>query len=109
MSPGCAATGTALRPLIDAERWQKTADFLAIEERDARWWRDASLAYWMSLNGLALPPGAAPPEHDLAWYKAQSYPYAPGKPLMTGRRERASCLRSPYWPNRWMVRAPRHE
>ena len=70
----------ALRPLIDAERWQKAADFLAIEQRDARWWRDASIAYWMSLNGLALPPGAPPPEHDLAWYKAQSYPYAPGNP-----------------------------
>jgi alpha-glucuronidase len=70
----------ALRPLIDAERWQKTADLLAIEERDARWWRDASLAYWMSLNGLPLPAGAVPPAHDLAWYKAQSSPYAPGNP-----------------------------
>jgi len=70
----------ALRPLIDAERWQKTADFLAIEERDARWWRDASIAYWMSVNGLPLPAGAAPPAHDLAWYKAQDFPYAPGNP-----------------------------
>jgi len=70
----------ALRPLIDAERWEKTAAFLAIEERDARWWRDASLAYWMSLNGLPLPAGAAPPEHDLAWYKAQLHQYAPGDP-----------------------------
>jgi len=69
-----------LRPLIDAERWRKTADFLAIEERDARWWRDASLAYWMSVNGLPLPAGAAPPAHDLAWYKAQAFPYAPGNP-----------------------------
>jgi alpha-glucuronidase len=70
----------ALRPLIDDERWQKTADLLAIEERDARLWRDASLAYWMSLNGLPLPAGSAPPAHDLAWYKAQSNPYAPGNP-----------------------------
>ena len=70
----------ALRPLIDDERWQKTADLLAIEERDARLWRDASLAYWMSLNGLPLPAGSAPPAHDLAWYKAQSTPYAPGNP-----------------------------
>ncbi len=69
-----------LRPRIDAERWQKTADFLAIQERDARRWRDASLAYWMSLNHLALPAGEAPPEHDLEWYKAQAYPYAPGNP-----------------------------
>ncbi|MFZ3482562.1 alpha-glucuronidase family glycosyl hydrolase [Sphingomonas sp. 3-13AW] len=67
-----------LRPLVDAERWEKTATFLAIQEREARWWRDASLAYWQSVNGLPLPAGAAAPEHDLAWYKAQSFPHAPG-------------------------------
>ena len=70
----------ALRSEIDAERWTKTDRFLAIQEQEARWWRDASLSYWMSVNGLALPAGAAPPAHDLAWYKAQSFPYAPGNP-----------------------------
>ena len=69
-----------LRALVDAERWEKTASFLAIQEREARWWRDASLAYWQSVNGLPLPAGAAAPEHDLAWYKAQSFPHAPGNP-----------------------------
>ncbi|MFV1920179.1 alpha-glucuronidase family glycosyl hydrolase [Sphingomonas sp. MJ1 (PH-R8)] len=69
-----------LRALVDAERWEKTAAFLAIQEREARWWRDASLAYWQSVNGLPLPAGAAAPEHDLAWYRAQSFPHAPGNP-----------------------------
>jgi alpha-glucuronidase len=69
-----------LAPEIDAERFAKTATLLAVQEREARWWRDASLAYWMSLNGLALPPGSRPPAHDLAWYKAQHFPYAPGNP-----------------------------
>jgi alpha-glucuronidase len=71
---------SALAPQVDAERFTKTAALLAIQEREARWWRDASLAYWMSLNGLALPPGTEPPAHDLAWYKAQHFPYAPGNP-----------------------------
>jgi alpha-glucuronidase len=70
----------ALEPRIDAERWQKTATLLAVQAREARWWRDASLAYWMSLNRLPLPPGSAPPEHDLAWYEALSFPDAPGNP-----------------------------
>lgn len=70
----------ALEPKVDAERWQKTAALLAVQEREARWWRDASLAYWMSVNGLPLPVGTAPPAHDLAWYKAQSFPFAPGNP-----------------------------
>ena len=68
----------SLRGKIDAERWQKTATYLAIQEREARWWRDASLAYWMSVNHRALPAGVRAPEHDLAWYKAQHFPYAPG-------------------------------
>ncbi len=68
-----------LRDKIDAERWQKTATYLAIQEREARWWRDASLAYWMSINHRPLPDGVRPPEHDLAWYKAQQFPHAPGQ------------------------------
>ncbi len=67
-----------LRPKIDAERWQKTATYLAVQEREARWWRDASLAYWMSVNHRPLPAGVRAPDHDLAWYKAQRSPYAPG-------------------------------
>jgi alpha-glucuronidase len=69
----------ALRPWIDAGRWAKTDALLGIQQREARWWRDASLAYWMSVNGLALPAGVAPPAHDLDWYKAQTFPYAPGQ------------------------------
>ncbi|MBZ6380476.1 alpha-glucuronidase family glycosyl hydrolase [Sphingomonas sanguinis] len=68
-----------LRDKIDAERWQKTATYLAIQEREARWWRDASLAYWMSVNHRPLPDGVRPPEHDLAWYKARQFPFAPGQ------------------------------
>jgi alpha-glucuronidase len=69
-----------IEPHIDAERFSKTTTFLMIQERDARWWRDASLAYWMSVNGLPLPAGARAPAHDLAWYKAQSVLHAPGDP-----------------------------
>ena len=73
-------TWATLERQVDAERFAKTAAFLRIEERDARWWRDASLSYWMSVNGLRLPAGATPPAHDLAWYKAQDFTYAPGNP-----------------------------
>ncbi|WP_440980080.1 alpha-glucuronidase family glycosyl hydrolase [Sphingomonas pseudosanguinis] len=69
----------SLKGKLDAEIWQKTATYLAIQEREARWWRDASLAYWMSVNHRPLAAGVRPPEHDLAWYKAQHFPYAPGQ------------------------------
>ncbi len=69
-----------LKTQIDAGRWDKTSTYLAIQEREARWWRDASLSYWMSVNRRPLPVGTRAPEHDLAWYKAQNFPYAPGNP-----------------------------
>jgi len=69
----------SIKDKVDAGRWTKTASYLAIQHREARWWRDASLAYWMSVNGLPLPAGSPAPQHDLAWYKAQSFPLAPGQ------------------------------
>ncbi|NTS65549.1 alpha-glucuronidase [Sphingomonas sp. HHU CXW] len=69
-----------LRPQVDAERWEKTATFLDIQAREAAWWRDASIAYWSSINGLPLPAGTRPPAHDVRWYEAQRFPHAPGNP-----------------------------
>lgn len=68
----------SLRPLVDAERFEQTQAFLRIQRREAQWWRDASIAYFGSVNRLPLPAGAAAPAHDLDWYKALSFPYAPG-------------------------------
>ncbi|MFN3424089.1 MAG: alpha-glucuronidase family glycosyl hydrolase [Novosphingobium meiothermophilum] len=70
----------SVRRRIDEPRWHKTDSFLAIQAREAAWWRDASLAYWMSLNHLPLPPGSAAPAHDLEWYRQQRFPHAPGNP-----------------------------
>jgi alpha-glucuronidase len=69
----------ALRPHVDAERWQHTAQNLQVQEQEARWWRDASVAYFREISGRALPAGSPEPAHDLAWYKAQSFPFAPGR------------------------------
>jgi alpha-glucuronidase len=73
-----AETWRGLAGYLDAERHADVADFLAVQRNEARWWRDASLAYWMSLNGLALPQGAAPPEHSLEHYRSLAFPEAPG-------------------------------
>ncbi|MBN6150565.1 alpha-glucuronidase [Xanthomonas sp. AmX2] len=65
---------------VDAQRYRQVADFLAIQQHEAQWWRDASIAYFQSVNGLPLPPGAAPPPHPLAYYQGLQFPYAPGNP-----------------------------
>ncbi|WP_222931861.1 alpha-glucuronidase family glycosyl hydrolase [Sphingomonas sabuli] len=68
----------SLNGRIDAERYREVTAFLKIQEQEAKWWRDASIAYFQSINGLPLPPGHAPPEHALEHYKSLRFPYAPG-------------------------------
>ncbi|WP_406848137.1 alpha-glucuronidase family glycosyl hydrolase [Xanthomonas bonasiae] len=74
------ATWAGLAPYVDAQRYRQVADFLAIQQHEAQWWRDASIAYWQQVSGRALPPGTAPPPHPLAYYQSLSFPYAPGNP-----------------------------
>ncbi|MCC8448633.1 exported alpha-glucuronidase [Xanthomonas translucens pv. translucens DSM 18974] len=74
------ATWAGLAPYVDAQRYRQVADFLAIQQREAQWWRDASIAYWQQVSGRMLPPGTVPPAHPLAYYQSLSFPYAPGNP-----------------------------
>jgi alpha-glucuronidase len=77
------ATWAKMKPYVDSERWQITADFLAMQYDGAVEWRDASIAYFQSLSRRALPPGVPQPAHDLDWYKAKRLPFAPGNPGKT--------------------------
>jgi alpha-glucuronidase len=67
-----------LEPWVDAERFRKTAELLAVQNREAQWWRDACVAYFRSISGLPLPAGVAAPEHPLEVYRSIDNPYAPG-------------------------------
>ena len=74
------ASWTGLSGYVDPQRYQEVASFLAIQQDEAQWWRDASIAYWQSLNGLPLPAGQAPPPKPLSYYQSLKFPYAPGHP-----------------------------
>ncbi len=74
-----AATWARMEPFVDAQRHRAVAENLAIQQREARWWRDASIAYWQSLNGLDLPPGTRAPSQSLEYYRALDFPEAPGQ------------------------------
>ncbi|WGL18356.1 alpha-glucuronidase family glycosyl hydrolase [Microbulbifer bruguierae] len=63
---------------IDPERFDKTARLLAVQAREAKWWRDASVAYFQSVSGRRLPAGSAQPSHSLEYYQQQQFPWAPG-------------------------------
>lgn len=74
-----AADWAKLKPYVDDERFQLTADYLRIQTRDAWLWRDASLAYFQSVSGMALPTGVKKPAHSLHCYEGLEWPYAPGQ------------------------------
>ena len=62
-----------------AERFAQVAAFLAIQEQEAKWWRDACIAYFQSFSKRPLPAGFAPPAHSLEYYQSLKFPYAPGR------------------------------
>ncbi len=62
----------ALAGAIDPERHGEVAKKLAIQERDAIWWRDACLLYFQTFSKRPLPPGVEKPAKTLEEYKATS-------------------------------------
>jgi alpha-glucuronidase len=72
-------TWAALEPFVDPERFQSVAQKLAVQLREARWWRDACLSYFARISGRPLPAGVRPPEHTLDYYRSLSFPHAPGQ------------------------------
>ena len=72
------ATWASLEGMIDAERYEQVAAFLAIQAEEAQWWRDANLAYFQTFSGMPIPEVYAEPEHSLEYYRSLAFPYAPG-------------------------------
>jgi alpha-glucuronidase len=70
---------------VDPERFTQVSAFLEMQEGDAKWWRDASIAYFQSISQRPLPPGFAPPEHSLEYYEAICIPFVPGDPAHAGK------------------------
>ncbi|MCB9041574.1 MAG: alpha-glucuronidase [Lewinellaceae bacterium] len=68
----------SVRPYIDEERHHQVSMHLAIQEKEARWWRDACISYFKSFSKMEIPPGLEPPEHSLEYYESLTFPYAPG-------------------------------
>jgi alpha-glucuronidase len=61
-----------LSDVIDAQRHAEVAKKLAIQERDAIWWRDACLLYFQTFSKRPLPEGVEKPAKTLEEYKAKS-------------------------------------
>jgi alpha-glucuronidase len=64
--------------LIDSERFQQVKMLLAIQEKEAVWWRNACLLYFQTFSKRPIPPNYEKPGHTLAYYKELKFDYAPG-------------------------------
>ena len=65
-------TWAKLAGVIDPERHAAISQKMAIQERDAVWWRDACLLYFQTFAKRPLPPGVEHPAKTLAEYKAKA-------------------------------------
>jgi len=68
----------SLEGKIDDERFSEVKMLLKIQEKEAIWWKDASLLYFSTFSKLPLPEGVESPKHDLEYYQSLSFPFAPG-------------------------------
>jgi len=65
-------TWASLSGVIDPERHQAISKKLALQERDAVWWRDACLLYFQTFAKRPLPAGVEPPAKTLTEYKSKA-------------------------------------
>ncbi|HEU5133535.1 MAG TPA: alpha-glucuronidase family glycosyl hydrolase [Steroidobacteraceae bacterium] len=72
-------TWASLERYVDAGRFAQVSAFLAIQEQEAQWWRDACIAYFQTFSKRPLPAGFAAPAHSLEYYQGLKFPYAPGR------------------------------
>jgi alpha-glucuronidase len=73
-----SATWRTLDGRIDRERFEETRAFLAIQEKEARWWRDASVLYFQTFSKRPIQDACGPPEHSLEFYESIERRYVPG-------------------------------
>ena len=54
-----------MKPYIDKKRWDEVSRKLQVQEKDARWWRDACIQYFAEFSGLPVPNDIEQPEIPL--------------------------------------------
>jgi alpha-glucuronidase len=74
------ASWDSVKGRVDTARFEDVTDFLQIQHYEARWWRDASLAYFSQVSKLPLPAGYAPPAQSLSFYQGLTCPPDVKKP-----------------------------
>jgi alpha-glucuronidase len=75
---GMRETWSDLAAYVDLERFQHVADLLAIQEKEAGWWRDACLLYFQTFSKRPFPDDCESPQGSLAAFMAIRKSHVPG-------------------------------
>lgn len=71
-------TWSSLDGLVDPARHEHVRALLKIQEKEARWWRDACVLYFQTFSGLPVPASYEPPAETLDAYMSIRHYYVPG-------------------------------
>jgi alpha-glucuronidase len=71
-------TWNELAPYVDHHRHVHVTALLAIQEKEARWWRDACLLYFQTFSKRPFPADCEPPHGSLAEFMAIKKSHVPG-------------------------------
>ncbi len=63
---------------VDKERFEHLRMLLAIQVKEAIWWRNACLLYFQGFSKMPIPSAYEQPDKTLEYYKNLRFPYAPG-------------------------------
>ncbi len=70
----------ALEAYVDRERFQYVKSLLAIQEKEAVWWRNSCLLYFQTFSKMPLPEGVEDPDQTLEHYMKIREVHMPGHP-----------------------------
>jgi alpha-glucuronidase len=76
---GMETVWRGLDRFVDPERFEETRSFLAIQEKEARWWRDASVLYFQTFSKQPIAPDSCgAPSDTLEHFMSINLRYVPG-------------------------------
>lgn len=68
----------SLKGKIDYQEWHSEQMYLAIQEHEAVWWRNACVLYFQTFSHMLIPSGLERPDKTLKYYESLKFPDAPG-------------------------------
>jgi alpha-glucuronidase len=63
---------------IDDDRFKQVKSLLAIQHKEAVWWRNSCVLYFQTFSKMDIPAGLEKPDKSLDYYKSLQFPFAPG-------------------------------